>query len=141
MKVCGVELKGNDAVICLMVLDKGLYTLLECRAKKLSIADATDPEQLKKFQFVFQKLMADYQIEHVAIKERLTRGKFAGGAVSFKLEATIQLIDSIDTTLLSSSQIKATLKRNTAASSFKETGLKQFQEQAFLTALAWLDDK
>ena len=84
MRVCGVELKGNDAVICLMIFEKGLYTLLECRVKKISISDATNQQQLQKFQFDFTKLMADYQVDHVVIKERMTRGKFAGGSVSFK---------------------------------------------------------
>ena len=96
MKVCGVELKGNDAIVSLMSLEDGLYNLLECRVKKISIADATDKELLQKFQFDFAKLMADYQIDHVVIKERMTRGKFAGGAVSFKLEATLQLIEDLD---------------------------------------------
>lgn len=73
MKVCGVELKANDAIISLMSLENGLYALLDCRVKKLSINDAGDGEQLKKFQFDFAKLMADYQIEHVVIRERMKK--------------------------------------------------------------------
>ena len=62
MKTCGIELKGNEAIICLMTLDNGLYTLNDCRVKKLAIAYATSQEQIQKFQFDFAKLMADYQI-------------------------------------------------------------------------------
>jgi hypothetical protein len=139
MKVCGIELKGNDAVICIMSLDDGLFTLNECRVKKLSISDAKDQQQLQKFQFDLAKLIADYQVESVVIKERLTRGKFAGGAVSFKLEATIQLIEDLEVTLLASSKIKEIIKNSHTTMNFKDTGLKQFQEQAFLTGFAYLE--
>lgn len=139
MKVCGIELKANDAIICIISLDQGLYTLHECRVKKVSIADATSQEQLSKFQFDMAKLLADYQIEHVVIKERLTKGKFAGGAVSFKLEAAIQLIADMPATLLSGSKIKATLKESHTQMQFQDTGLKQFQEQAFMAAFAFLE--
>lgn len=141
MKVCGVELKGNDAVICLMIFEKGLYTLLECRVKKISISDATNQQQLQKFQFDFTKLMADYQVDHVVIKERMTRGKFAGGSVSFKLEASIQLIENLNVTLLSSAKIKETLKNSHTSMNFNDTGLKQFQEQAFVTGFAYLEKR
>jgi hypothetical protein len=140
MKVCGVELKGNDAVICLMIFEKGLYTLLECRVKKISISDATNQQQLQKFQFDFTKLMADYQVDHVVIKERMTRGKFAGGSVSFKLEASIQLIENLNVTLLSSAKIKETLKNSHTNINFNDTGLKQFQEQAFMTGFSYIEN-
>ena len=141
MKICGIELKGNDAVICLMLFEEGLYTLLECRVKKISISDATDQQQLQKFQFEFAKLMADYQVDHVVIKERMTRGKFAGGSVSFKLEASIQLIEKLHVTLLSSAKIKEILKNSDTSMSFNDTGLKQFQEQAFVTGFAYLEKR
>ena len=141
MKICGIELKGNDAVICLMLFEEGLYTLLECRVKKISISDATDQQQLQKFQFEFAKLMADYQVDRVVIKERMTRGKFAGGSVSFKLEASIQLIEKLHVTLLSSAKIKETLKNSDTSMNFNDTGLKQFQEQAFVTGFAYLENR
>jgi len=141
MKVCGVELKGNDAVVCLMSLNDGLYTLLECRVKKISINDASDQQQLQKFQFDFTKLMADYKIEHIVIKERMTRGKFAGGAASFKLEAALQLIDNLSVSLLSGATIKNIIKDSHTTMNFKDTGLKQFQEQAFTTAFAYLESR
>lgn len=141
MKVCAIDLKGNDAIMCLMSLNDGLFNLHECRVKKLSIADATDDVQLKKFQFDFIKLMADYQIENVVIRERMTKGKFAGGSVSFKLEAAIQLIDALKVSLLSPSKIKEIRKNSRIKMNFDETGLKQFQESAFMTGFAFLDQR
>lgn len=139
MKVCAVDLKANDAVICLISLTDGLYSLHECRVKKIHIADASNTEQIKKFQFDFAKLMADYQIDHIVIRERMTKGKFAGGAVSFKLEAAIQLIDSFEVSLLSPSKTKEIIKNSRVKMRFDETGLKQFQQQAFMTGFAFLE--
>jgi DUF3010 family protein len=139
MKVCGVELKANDAIISLMSLENGLYALLDCRAKKLSINDAGDGDQLKKFQFDFAKLMADYQIEHVVIRERMKKGKFAGGAVGFKLEAAIQLADDLSVSLMTPAKSKEIIKNSQVVMNFEDTDLKQFQEQAFMTAFAYLE--
>jgi hypothetical protein len=139
MRVCGIELKGNEAIICMMELSNGLYSLIETRATKLSIQEATDSEQLKKFQFDFAKLMQDYKIDHVVIKERLTKGKFAGGAVGFKLEAAIQLIVDLPTSLLGGSKIKEIIKQSQLDIDYRDMDLKQFQEAAFMAALAYLE--
>ena len=139
MKVCGVELKGNDAIICVMSKANGLYDLPHVRVPKLSITDAADSEQVKKFQFAFSKLMADYQIEKVLIKGRALKGKFAGGPVGFKLEAAIQLIEDLEVEIMSSSEVKSTLAKTQITIDFRDTGLKKFQEQAFNTVFAYLE--
>ncbi len=66
----------------------------------------------------------------------MPKGKFAGGAISFKLEATIQLIDGIDleVRLLPTALIKSTLAANPLPVPFADTGLKAFQETAFTAA-------
>jgi hypothetical protein len=141
VRVCGVELSGNDAVICIMELDEGNFSLPECRVKKITIENAKEAEEIKKFQFTFNKLMTDYNVTHVVIKERLTRGKFAGGAVGFKLEAAIQLSPYLNISMLSSAEIKVIQKTVHFADNFNDTGLKKFQEQAFITAFSYLNKK
>jgi hypothetical protein len=141
MKICAVDLKANDAIICLISLTDGLYNLHDCRVKKLSIADATSTDQLRKFQFDFVQLMKDYQIENVVIRERMTKGKFAGGAVSFKLEAAIQLSEQLEVSLISPSKTKEIIKNSRVKMRFEETGLKQFQEHAFMTGFAFLEQR
>lgn len=136
MKICGVELKGNDAVICLLSHENGVVHLPDCRVAKLSIGNANDTQEMKKFQFSFAKLIEDYKIEKVVIRQRQTKGKFAGGAVGFKLEAAIQLIDELKVEVVAPTAIKESLKRNPLGIQFKDTGLKQYQEQAFTTAYA-----
>lgn len=141
MKVCGVDLKGNDAIVCVMALENGLYDLPQLRVPKISIQDAGDAEQMHKFQFAFKKLMEDYKIDKVVIKGRALKGKFAGGPVGFKLEAAIQLIDGLDCEIVSGSYVKSALAKSQVDIDFRDTGLKKFQQTAFETAFAYFETK
>jgi hypothetical protein len=139
MKACGVEIKGNDAIICIMSKENNLYDIPHTRVQKVSLDNAGDAEQVQKFQFTFAKLMEDYQVTHVQIKGRALKGKFAGGPVGFKLEAAIQLITELNVEVLSASFIKKELTRSQVDIDFRDTGLKQYQEQAFSTVFAYLE--
>lgn len=142
MRVCGVELVGSEAIICLLSLSEGLFDLPDCRVRRMPITEAVSQQGVKGFQFAFAKLMEDYKIERVVIRERATKGKYAGSAISFKLEAAIQLIDSLDVEVMAPSAIKGSIARTPLPVRFGDTGLKPFQEAAFLAAyanLAWVD--
>jgi len=134
MRICGVELTGNDAVISLLLLEQGQFNVPDCRVRKLTLKKGYLREDLLQFQFTFTKLMADYGVNKVVIKERMTKGKFAGGAVSFKLEAAIQLISEVDVDLLSPTLMKSVLSEKPLPIPFSDTGLKVFQETAFNVA-------
>lgn len=136
MKVCGVEIKGNDAIICIMSLKMGLYDIPKVRVAKVSVGDASDAEEMRKFQFTFAKLVEDYQVDKVVIKGRAIKGKFAGGAIGFKIESAIQLIADLDVEILASSFIKKSLERSQVAIDFRDTGLKNYQQTAFETVFA-----
>ena len=138
MRICGIELTGNEAVICLLERDQELFNLPDSRIRKLTLKKEHTRADLQGFQKELVQFLGDYKVERVVVKERMQKGKFAGGAISFKMEAAIQLIaeSDIEVTLLSSTQIKAILAENPLPIPFAETGLKQFQEQAFITAYA-----
>ena len=136
MRICGVDLTGNEAVICFLSHENQQFYIPDCRVRKLTLPKEHTPEQLQQFQFEFAKLMADYEVNKVAIRERMTKGKFAGGAISFKLESAIQLIKEIDVIVLSPTKIKAALKEKQLPVLFENTGLKAFQKTAFTVAYA-----
>lgn len=136
MRVCGAELTGNEAVICLLQLDDQQFNILDCRVRKLTLKKEHTREDLLQFQSAFAKLMDDYKVNQIAIKGRMPKGKFAGSSISFKLEAAIQLMADIDVVVLSSTQIKSVLSENPIPISFADTGLKKFQEAAFVAAYA-----
>jgi hypothetical protein len=137
MKACGIEIKSNEAILCLLTLTDGVFHLPDCRTRRLTLAD-TSAKGLKNFQNTFAKLVEDYKIDAVIIRQRQSKGKFAGSAIGFKLEAAIELINDLDVTIYGPTDIKESLRKNPIAVPFSETGLKQFQEPAFTTAYAWL---
>lgn len=141
MRVCGVELKGNEAVISIIQLKDGLYDVPTVRTNKLSLVDAINTQPLKKFQFDFQQLMKDYKVDTVVIRQRDLKGKFAGNTLSFKIEGALQLMDELNVLVLSSSYIKEGLSKAQVRPVAREVGLKQFQEQALLTAFAYLEQQ
>ncbi len=136
MRICGVDLVSNDAVICLLFLDKQQFSLPECRVRKLTLPKDHSRGDLQYFEASFAKLMSDYKVDKVAIRERAPKGKFAGSAISFKLEAVIQLISEIEVEIFSPSQIKTAQKESQLPISFEDTGLKVFQKDAFTVAYA-----
>jgi len=139
MRACGVEIKGNDAIICIMSKENDLYDIPHTRVQKVSLDNAGEAEQVQNFQFTFTKLMEDYQVSHVLIKGRALKGKFAGGPVGFKVEAAIQLIKELHVEILAGTFIKKELAKSQIDIDFRDTGLKQYQEQAFTTVFAYLE--
>lgn len=136
MLICGVELSGNDAIISLLQFEAEIFNLPECRVRKIHCANPDSAEDLRYFQKTFAKLIEDYQIDEVVIRARQKKGKFAGGANGFKLEAALQLIKNQKVKIMESTAQKAALKKYPLPITFAETGLKKFQEPAFMAAFA-----
>lgn len=138
MRVCGVEIKSNEAIICLLSKEDGLFDIPDCRQVRFQLVKDQEADNLRHFQFTFAKFLQDYKVEQVVIRERAQKGKFAGAATGFKIEAAIQLIENIDVSLLKATDQKEKLKRNPIPVDFADTGLKKFQETAFEVAYASL---
>ena len=138
MRVIGVELSGNDANVCLLSLADEVFQIPDCRTRKLSLPKDAVAKDLRYFQKTFAQLVKDYKIDQIVIRQRPMKGKFAGGAVGFKLEAALELLSDVEVIVLSPTAIKESLKRNPVLVPMPETGLKMFQEVAFNTAYAYL---
>ena len=131
MRVCGVDLSGNDANICLLSLDDEVFQIPDCRARKLTLPKQAQAKDLKYFQSTFAKLVEDYKIDKIVIRQRPMK-------VGFKLEAALELLDDASVVIMAPTEIKESLKRNPVPVPIGETGLKMFQETAFNTAYAYL---
>lgn len=138
MRVCGVDIKGSEAILCLMEFKDGLMSLPDCRTVRVQLVKDQEQEQLQKFQFAMAKLAEDYKISKFVVRERAQKGKFAGSAVGFKIEAALQLISTVETVIASNAALKDKLATHPLPIDFKDTGLKGFQETAFTTAYAYL---
>lgn len=137
MNILGVELNNKEAVICLMSYTDGLINVKECRTRGIELRDNESSEGMIGFQFQVKKLIEDYAVNQVVIKQRPTRGKFSGSSNSFKMEAAIQLIDGVQVNLIANTDIKETLKKNPLEYTMKDIGLRQFQQQAFDAAYSF----
>ncbi|BDF94205.1 MULTISPECIES: DUF3010 family protein [Pseudoalteromonas] len=141
MRTCGVEITGSDVLLCILTKDKDVFDIRDIRQTRFTLGNGNDTEVMRKFQFDFAKLMQDYQIDSVAIRQRAPKGKFAGSANGFKMETAIQLIKELDVHLFTVTEIKEQLKRNPIPIDFAETGLKKYQENAFVNAYVYLMKK
>ncbi|MGB0864996.1 MAG: DUF3010 family protein [Granulosicoccaceae bacterium] len=138
MRVCGIDIKANEIIVCILSLDRGLFESPEVRQRRINIANPDDPKQLRIFQKTVSKLMEDYKVDKIAIKGRPQKGKFAGAASGFKLEAALQLLETHRASLISAAVIKETQKHEPLPVDFRDTGLKAYQEQAFMAAYTLL---
>lgn len=135
MNICGVELKGGEAVISLLNYEKDAFNVPECRQISFSISKSVETESIREFHFAFHKLMEDYKVTEIVIIEREQKGKFSGSATSFKLEASIQITE-LPVTVISPVIIKEELKRNPPQADLLTLGLKRVQLPAFEAAFA-----
>lgn len=127
MKICGIELKSNNAI--LVLLDDKEF--IDLKIKKLVLEDDENQEDIRKFCNEFLLFLEQNEIEKIVIKKRAKKGNFAGGAVTFKMEGLIQLNPICDVDLISPQAISSFEKKN----EFEfPTSLKKYQEQAFLAA-------
>ncbi|WP_299806505.1 DUF3010 family protein [uncultured Shewanella sp.] len=136
MRVCGVELKGGEAIISLLSYEGETYNVPDCRQKSFAISNSESTETMRDFHFAFGKLIEDYRVDEIVIIEREQKGKGAGSVTSFKLEALIQILP-VNVTLVSPVAIKEQLKRNPPQVDFEGLELKRFQKSAFEAAFAF----
>ncbi|WP_210499595.1 DUF3010 family protein [Vibrio crassostreae] len=134
MKVCGVEIKGDDAIVCLVEKDEDGIELIAEKKGKVSVGGSKDSLSMRQFQDDFLSLMTKWDVKNVIIKERMTKGKFAGGAMSFKIESAIQLIRELEVTTVTSNELKKYEKGKFLPIEFENTGLKAYQQQAYTSA-------
>ncbi|KAB0786482.1 DUF3010 family protein, partial [Pseudomonas aeruginosa] len=90
-KICGVELKGSEAIIVLLKKNGADYEHLDIEPRKIKLGEDESSRHVKSFFETFQNFVRQHDIGMVVIKKRAQKGQMAGGAISFKMEALIQL--------------------------------------------------
>ncbi len=127
MKICGIELKSNNAI--LVLLDDKEF--IDLKIKKIILEDDENQEDIRKFCNEFLLFLEQNEIEKILIKKRAKKGNFAGGAVTFKMEGLIQLNPICNVELISPQAISSFEKKNDLEF---PSSLKKYQEQAYLAA-------
>ena len=130
-KICGIELKSSEAILALIEESDGEVQFLDTEPRKIKIGDDESCAEVRSFFDSFVNFVRDNQIDVVVLKKRAKRGQMAGGAVSFKLEALIQMNGSAEVVFVSGQGIAAAHRR-TPFEIPQE--LNKYQEAAFMAA-------
>jgi len=109
MKVCGIELKGNDAIMVCLDGNATTYEMILKDRKKISLKDSLDQAEVIKFAEEMKSFLAENNFDIVGIKARATKGRFSGGSVSFKIEGIIQT-SSTEVKVIHGATVKSKLK-------------------------------
>ena len=132
MKICGIELKSNNAIVSVIETSQTETSYINTKIKKFVIEDDEKIDSILKFKSEIESFLKEYNIEKIALKKRAKKGTFAGGAVTFKSEAIIQLNDVCEVSFISSQAITKYTKANEI---ILPNELNKYQEQAYLSSL------
>ena len=136
MNVLGIEIKGSDCICILLSGDKGSFTVTDF-PRKLTLKDSYDSKAVKEFHRELQKLISSENVNFTAVKKRTEKGKFAGGALSFKMEGLIQLASEDQVSFFSGAELSSFVKNSSPA----PENLSKYQHQAYFTALKCFTQK
>lgn len=135
MTLCGIEIKGSEAIIAVAAPD---LTHVTMATKKIALEDDDEAANVKAFASQVAAFVRDNGITRIAIKKRSKKGEFASGPTTFKIEGVLQLLDGVEVTLLSPQTINAQYKKH----SFElPATLNKYQHEAFKTACSALVKK
>ncbi|TNF85140.1 DUF3010 family protein [Pseudomonas sp. ICMP22404] len=135
MIICGIEIKGSEAIIAVASLDQQALSHVALNTRKIALDDDDEAANVKAFAARVRAFVAENAIERIAIKKRSKKGEFAGGPTTFKIEGVLQLLEGCDVTLLSPQTINAQHKKHDFA---LPATLNKYQHEAYKTACAAL---
>ncbi|WP_020593464.1 DUF3010 family protein [Kiloniella laminariae] len=132
MKVCGVELKGNEAILVLLQGEADHFDYVDPKIRKIALGESDCAAEVCLFRKAAEDFFVCNGVEKILIKKRAKKGKFAGGPDTFKMEALIQIISGVEVVLVSP-QALATLEKKRDISF--PTALLKYQQTAFLAGV------
>jgi len=132
MNLCGIELKSNNAIVSVIEYLDDEINFIETKTKKIVLENDEDINSILKYKTELESFLSEYKIEKIALKKRAKKGTFAGGAVTFKSEAIIQLNTICTVNFVTSQAISKYTKTNEPN---LPKVLNKYQEQAYLSSL------
>ncbi len=134
-RICGIELKSSEAIMVVIEFREDGYYFVDIDPKKIKIGDDESGELIKSFHDAVVNFAKDNHIDTFVIKKRAKKGQMAGGAVSFKLEAIIQLNGVAEVSFASGQGIAAENKKEPFD---MPEGIKKYQENAFMAGSLYI---
>jgi len=135
MIICGVEIKGSEAIFALATLQHGGIEHLPLAIKKIALEEDDESANVKAFATQIASFVRENGISHIVIKKRSKKGEFAGGPTTFKIETIFQLLSDCEVTLMSAQTINAQNKKHDFA---LPASLNKYQHEAYKAACSGL---
>ena len=102
MRICGCEISSQEVRLAVVELnDDQNVELLRIKKTRIELNDDTSEENLRSVLAALQEFSQENTIDTFVIKTRAKKGRMAGGAVSFKIETLIQLVEGCNTRFVS----------------------------------------
>jgi hypothetical protein len=133
MKYCGIELKGDEARVIGVETKADSYSVIPLAVDKFKIKDPSSQQEMQSFAAAFRSFLTAGQFDVIGIKGRMTKGRFAGGSTSFKMEGIIQCMP-FSISIISPATMRAKLKNT----ELNLTGCKECQIEALKVVLTML---
>src|SRR6186997_1104898 len=133
MKYCGIELKGDEARVIGVEKKGDSYSISSLAVDKFKIKDPSNQAEMQSFATTFQRFLTAGHFDVIGIKGRMTKGRFAGGSTSFKMEGIIQSMP-FSVSIINPATIRARLKEKEVML----TGCKDYQAEALKVVLTMI---
>ncbi|NVL43751.1 DUF3010 family protein [Pseudomonas syringae pv. actinidiae] len=135
MIICGVEIKGSEAIFALATRQSSGLAHLPLATKKIALEDDEEPANVKAFatqlaSFVREKRRQPHRHQKAQQERRIRRRPD-----TFKIETIFQLMSDCDVALISPQTINAQNKKHAFA--LPDT-LNKYQHEAYKAACAGL---
>ena len=102
MRICGCEISAQEVRLVVVELnDEQNVELFRIKKTRIELKDDMSEENLRSFLAALQEFSQENTIDTFVIKTRAKKGRMAGGAVSFKIETLIQLVEGCNTRFVS----------------------------------------
>ncbi|MGC5699563.1 DUF3010 family protein [Pseudomonas sp. NFXW11] len=135
MSICGIEIKGSEAIFALATLQDGAPQHLALNIKKIALDDDDEASNVRSFAAQVAAFVREQGISRIAIKKRSKKGEFAGGPTTFKIEGVLQLLEHCEVTLVSPQTLSAQHKKHAYE---LPASLNKYQHEAYKAACAAL---
>lgn len=134
MTICGVDIKGKEAILAIVQLDsEGDIKYVDCATKRLALTDHESAASLEALIKAIKAFANEQKIEEFIIKSRKASGQMAAGGITFKIEALFQ-ISGTPFSFVSPPTLTAFSKKSNAAA--LPESVNQYQADAYRAA-AW----
>ncbi len=126
--ICGIDLDKNEARFVLLTGNVGNFQIAPAEITRIGLADPKDQDEVRRFHSDIQAFFDENEIDIVAIRERLSKGRMKGGTITFKLEGLIQTCRQ-EVRLISPASIRKALAA--ANIDFAELPIAKYQHEAY----------